>query len=272
MARATSESKRGDTVQDAYRRLRDMILEGQFHPGQRLSQADLGERLAIGRTPLREALRKLEADGLLVSNANRGVTVASTTLGSAEELYAARLLLEPPFMVAIAGELSAAELARMERHLTRMEQLINRHKDFQAAHEDYHHALVHGYGKTIGALVLELHQRIFWHQRIYMSRPRVADDFISIDRRILGALRDGDGPLAKQLLEFHIVDAAIGLVLDVEPDHRFKPLLRAARGIGITLNAPASGKLEIPVEIAWKPAGTREFAALETTNLVYRPD
>src|SRR5579871_4795611 len=89
---------RGGRVAIAYDRLRELIIGGSYFPGQRLTQTELSEALGIGRTPLREALRMLEADGYLVSVANRGVTVSAVGLGSTEELYAVRLLVEPPLI------------------------------------------------------------------------------------------------------------------------------------------------------------------------------
>ena len=88
-SRGRSPTERpGDTVGRAYTRLLELILEGTYLPGRRLSQHELSQQVGVGRTPLREALRLLEADGFVVSTANRGVAVAPAELGSAEELYA----------------------------------------------------------------------------------------------------------------------------------------------------------------------------------------
>ena len=65
-------------------RLRDLIVEGAYTPGQRLAHGRLMQSLGVGRTPLRTALSRLEGDGLVVSTPNQGVVVAPTPLSSGD--------------------------------------------------------------------------------------------------------------------------------------------------------------------------------------------
>jgi DNA-binding GntR family transcriptional regulator len=241
-----------------------MIISGSYPPGQRLTQTELTDVLGVGRTPLREALRMLEADGYLVSIANRGVTVSSIELGSTEELYAARLLLEPPLISSLAGSFTCDEIDLMEENLAGMERTATRRSDFQEQHRLFHQVAVGRYGTAIEDLVMGLYRRIVWSQRVYMTQPRVTDDFIKLDRQLLDAIRDADGALAKQLLEFHLIDAALGLVLAVEPDHHFQALPGAASGLGIGMTFPEIGN-SAPVELAWRN-GREELTGLETSN------
>jgi DNA-binding GntR family transcriptional regulator len=74
--------------------LREAIMEGRFKPGERLIERELCEMLQVSRPPLREALRKLEAEKLIVTVMHRGPIVASITEQEARELYAMRALLE----------------------------------------------------------------------------------------------------------------------------------------------------------------------------------
>ena len=257
---------RGGSVAFAYERLRELIISGAYYPGQRLTQTELSDALGVGRTPLREALRMLEADGFLVSIANRGVTVSSIELGSTEELYAVRLLLEPPLIRSLVSELTAADLEEMEASLEGMVRSATRRSDFQEEHRRFHQVAVRRYGPAIEALVMGLYRRIVWSQRVYMTQPRVTDDFVDLDRQLLEAMRAHDGTLAKQLLEFHLIDAALGLILAVEPDHQFAPLPRAAQGIGIDLRLPPPGT-SAPVELAWHD-GRPALVGLATSNAV----
>ena len=266
----TNNERRGETVTNTYVQLRELIIEGAYSPGQRLGQEELSQRLGVGRTPLREALRMLEADGLVVSNANRGVVVASAPIAAAEELYAVRLLVEPPLLATLTGRFSDEDMHAMEEHLDQMEAASLRHRDFQSAHLEFHAVAVRRYPPTVGELVMELHRRVFWHQRVYMSRPRVTEDFVSLDRAMLAALGRGDSEAAKQLLEFHLIDAALGLIVDVEPDHRFEALPGAAAGIGIDLELDEGGVLRGPASIMWRRP-CPELPELRTANLVYTP-
>lgn len=79
----------------ADRQLRDAILQGQFGPGDSLVISSLAEQMGLSATPLREALRNLAADGLVVLQSHGSARVAEVDLHEANEIYELRLLLEP---------------------------------------------------------------------------------------------------------------------------------------------------------------------------------
>src|SRR5690242_19751293 len=79
---------------DVYERLRGAILRGDFSADQEISQPQLARELGISRTPLREVLRMLQREGLVVAQANRRLQVAGTSLPDLEQIYATRLPLE----------------------------------------------------------------------------------------------------------------------------------------------------------------------------------
>lgn len=87
-------------------RLRDLIIEGDLAPGQRVSERELCERFAVSRTPLREALKVLAADGLIQLLPHRGATVARLTVADIEEMFPVMGALE-----ALAGELAADRIS-----------------------------------------------------------------------------------------------------------------------------------------------------------------
>lgn len=248
-----------------YERVRDLILDGHYPPGARLTQLELSEEHKVGRTPLREALRLLEADGLVRSEANRGISVTPVSLAHAEDLYALRLLVEPPLLKAKARSFSEAELDEMRRHITAMEDAERDVKRFQGCHLDLHLVALEHYGTTTRDTVLDLYRRIQRIQRVYMARPSVPVDVVDIDRRIIDALGDGDGDRAKQLMELHLLDWAIGLIIDVEPDHEFGILLAAAEGIGITIDIAPGTPAKPPVTVRWDHPATDDLP--QTANV-----
>lgn len=261
----------GDTVANAAVRLRELVYDGVFTPGQQLRQSDLAERLRVGRTPLREAVRMLEAEGLLVSTANRGVTVSPVELGAGEELYAIRLLLEPPLTMALIDKFTAEDLRRMRELLVDAAKVQDRHKDFQRIHRSFHDVQLEYYSPAVRTMIGQLHQRVYWHQRIYMSRPLVPDDFLHVDRLLVDAIEARDREAVQAITQLHLIDAAIGLVLDVEPDHHFDALLVAASGAGIELAAEPGGLIRRPTRITWeRPVAS--VPAITTSNVRYEPD
>lgn len=95
---------------DAYRRIRRWIVEGHLRPGERLVEQRLAEDLQLSRTPVREALRMLQSEGLVAFEPNRGARVRELTRGHIADLYELRGRLE-----AMAAELAATRATPHER-------------------------------------------------------------------------------------------------------------------------------------------------------------
>jgi len=87
----------------AYHRIRQGIVEGVYRPGERIVETRLADDLRLSRTPIREAIRMLQSEGLVLSLPNRGATVRALTAEDIGDLYEVRGRLE-----ALAGELAAA--------------------------------------------------------------------------------------------------------------------------------------------------------------------
>ena len=86
-------------------RLRDMIIEGDLLPGERVPERELCDRFQVSRTPLREALKVLASEGLLDLAPNRGARVSKLTVADVEEMFPVMGALE-----ALAGELAASRI------------------------------------------------------------------------------------------------------------------------------------------------------------------
>lgn len=86
--------KRTFMKDEVYNRLREWIITGELEPGAKLRDQDLSETLGISRTPIREALLRLENDGLVVTKANRWTLVAPIDLEEAESIYSIVWTLE----------------------------------------------------------------------------------------------------------------------------------------------------------------------------------
>jgi DNA-binding GntR family transcriptional regulator len=99
----------------AYVRIRQAIIEGRYRPGQRLIEQRIATELDLSRTPVREALRSLEAEGLVVSEANRGAMVRPVDATEVRDLYELRARLES-FAALRAGRYDSSEqLVEMDR-------------------------------------------------------------------------------------------------------------------------------------------------------------
>ena len=94
----------------AYLRIRKGILDGHFMPGKPLDQEELARQLGLSTTPVREALRRLESERLVIRRAHRDIIVAPLSTETVEEVYAIRLSLDP-----LAASLAATQASQEER-------------------------------------------------------------------------------------------------------------------------------------------------------------
>ena len=113
----------------AYEVLKHAIITGEIPAGERIVETDYADRLHISRTPLREALRKLERDGLVEYVLRRGVVVRAFTIADVEEIYTIRNALEMLTLPAIIEKATAEDIESLRTQLREMDELIEA-KDF----------------------------------------------------------------------------------------------------------------------------------------------
>jgi len=121
--------------------IRRAVLTGTLAPGQQFSIRDLANQLGVSHIPIREALRRLESQGLVILRQARSATVAALTTADMEAIYRLRYIIEPPLAAASVGSHSAEAFSELERLLE-----ATRDHDPEVswqAHYAFHEALVH---------------------------------------------------------------------------------------------------------------------------------
>ncbi len=108
----------------AYEVLKHAIITGEIPAGERIVETDYADRLHISRTPLREALRKLERDGLVEYVLRRGVIVRAFTIADVEEIYTIRNALEMLTLPAIIEKATEEDIASLRGQLREMDGLM----------------------------------------------------------------------------------------------------------------------------------------------------
>ena len=108
----------------AYEVLKHAIITGEIPAGERIVETDYAERLHISRTPLREALRKLERDGLVEYVLRRGVVVRAFTMEDVDEIYTIRNALEMLTLPAIIEKATPADIASLRARLHEMDKML----------------------------------------------------------------------------------------------------------------------------------------------------
>ena len=104
--------------------LREAIIRGEIRPGDRINEAELADKLGISRGPLREAIQRVGAEGLIEFQRNRGAFVRELSLDDVRLIYDVRQALEGAAAQRIAREASNSEIANLRRHLAKADRVI----------------------------------------------------------------------------------------------------------------------------------------------------
>lgn len=192
-------------------RLRVAIAEGVFKPGQRLIERELCERLGVSRTSLREALRQLEADGLITSIPHRGPVVTSISAEEAEQLYALRALLEGYAgrrCATIGSDDLKAKIGKAVEEFASAAAGSDR-RMLVVAKSNFYDLLLDGSGNVfVKQTLTSLHNRINMLRFTSMVQPGRLERSVQEIRNIAAAIQAGDGARAEETCRNHIERAA----------------------------------------------------------------
>src|SRR6056297_49841 len=190
-------------------RLRNLVVEDTLKPGEKVPEKNLCEAFGVSRTPLREALKVLASEGLVVLQANRGARVAQVTREELEKTFPVIAVLEE-----LAGELACRNLsnAEIETIETRHDAMIKAYlaKDRKAyfqANQDIHNALIEGARNDI----LEAHHRLL-ASRVRRARfmANLSDDrwaqAIREHEQMMEKLHNRDAEGLGRLMKMHMMN------------------------------------------------------------------
>lgn len=190
-------------------RLRDEIGKGLLEPGAPLLQTDIATRFGVSPTPVREALRILEADGIVEYSDYSGATVRTITKDEIHEYYRLRSVVEGLSTSVAVERLTDEDMG----HLDELHQSIAdattaplEFDELAALNRSLHFAIY-----SLGSYVIARHIRSLWTfvpPRITIWRdPAVAKQLLEDHAAILGAMRARDGALAGELMASHVLRA-----------------------------------------------------------------
>ncbi|MEA1652730.1 GntR family transcriptional regulator [Nitrospirillum sp. BR 11164] len=189
----------------AYEIVREHILLGTMAPGAAVQQAAVASQLGISKIPLREALGRLEQDGLVTSFPNRGYVVNTLTAEEATEVFALRLKLEPGATADGARRASPADRDRARAELLALEREQGTAGTGHVTHNRaFHMALIRPAGGITSQLMERLHILSERYVRVHLE-PQGRDDRARDEHRALfDAWIAGDAPAVETLTARHI--------------------------------------------------------------------
>ena len=204
---ATMEYQEQSLGSQIFNRIRDDILSGNYTPGEELKEATLGKQLGVSRTPVREALRQLDLEGLVEIAPNRGAKVIGISRKDVEDIYHMRARLEGLAARKAAEQIKEEELAELEEVILLSEFHVKKPESKQMVRLDgrFHEIMY----RASGSRMLEHVLTDFLHY-VKMARSHSvktehrAQESVKEHKRILEAIRQRDGDLAEQLANEHI--------------------------------------------------------------------
>lgn len=225
-----------------YHQLLEEVLEGDLRPGEILVETALGKRFGVSRTPIREALRMLEQDGIL-ERVNRGMRVRQTSPEEVLEIYGVRTILEAAAARDAAARRTESDLATLDRIMRTMTEAREAApQEMAAINRSFHRAIWQASGNRTLADLLE---RLAVHLRRYPATTYLRagrwEEALDEHRLLLAAISEGNPDSAAQVAEKHM-QAARDVRLDMIRDGVGEPRLPAfPAGAGKRAPAARSG-------------------------------
>jgi DNA-binding GntR family transcriptional regulator len=194
-------------VDHVYTALRERILSGDLPRGAKLRQASLADELGVSRTPLREALRRLSAEGLVEFLPNRGATVSELDFGDMNHAWSARVALEPGAARLAAERRDPPAIAAMRAAIDHQRRADGDKIESFEANRSFHLALAAASGNPHLTRFAEM----LWVPRIGVPiyQAQAADPagpraWAGEHERIVDAIDMGDADAAEQLTRAHV--------------------------------------------------------------------
>lgn len=226
---ASSRRKEVFSLTDrAYQQLRREILSCRLEPGSEVSEADLADRLSMSKTPVRDALGRLRAEGFVRTFPRRGYLIVPLTISDMNELFDVRSIVEAGAAELAVERITPAELDELDRLAdASYDDDLNASLDrFVAANRDFHVAIARASGNSrLIALVArqldELERFFYVGAKSRDVNPEVRTDH----HRIVDVLRSGDRAAAREIAVNHNEGTRRGLIDVIASGRRFSHLV-----------------------------------------------
>lgn len=202
-----------------FRRLREDILSGVYQEHEELREITIGEELGVSRTPVREALRQLELEGLVTIVPNKGAYVTGITCKDVADIYGIRSMLEGMCARRATEHITEKQIEELEEVLLLSEFHLRKSSKEQAEQVTeldgkFHKILYEASDSRILEHVLsDFHKYVQMARAMSVGEKNRAKKSIKEHREILEAIKKRDGDLAERLANRHILNVMENLHL-----------------------------------------------------------
>jgi DNA-binding GntR family transcriptional regulator len=193
-----------------YAHIRDDIIEGRYKNGDLLIETKLAEELDVSRTPIREALKQLELEDLVVSMPNRGVMVQGISSHDVDDIFTIRHLIEGQAAYWAAERIDQASLSRLTEIIELMEMYTRKNDATNLARLDteFHDVIFSACdSRVLRHILAQLHQNTRQVRRTSLTTPERPGYSLNEHRKIFEAIEQHKPDEAKTAMEAHVVNA-----------------------------------------------------------------
>ena len=202
-----------------FKTLREAILKGNLAPGERLMEIQLANQLGVSRTPIREAIRKLELEGLVIMIPRRGAEVARITEKDLKDVLEVRTSLEELAISLACERISDVSVEALKEALKNFEAAINGGDVTKIAESDVaFHDII--FAATDTARLIQIVNNL--REQMYRYRLEYLKDYTTHDRlykeheEIVAAIADRDKALARKLIVEHIYHQELTVIKNIQ--------------------------------------------------------
>ena len=190
-----------------YEELRNLILTGKIKPGTRMMEIELAEDMGVSRTPIREAIRKLEKEGLVVIEPRKGAYASEVSVKDMEDILEVRANLEGLAAYLAAERMTESEKKALEEIKDKFRQAVieGNMAEMIANDTKFHHMIVESSRNNhLIHMVEQLQELVLRFRYIYYKDFKRAEDMIPEHKRIYDEIANGNGANARYEAFNHI--------------------------------------------------------------------
>ncbi len=193
-----------------FHQIRNDILSGKYKEKEELKEVAIGEELGVSRTPVREAFRQLELEGLIQIIPNKGAYVTGITVDDVHDIYAIRSRLEGLAARWACEHISEEQLEEMEEiiWLSKFHAQKEHHEQLAKLDNQFHDVLYRAcHSKLLEHQLRDLHQYVIRIRRMTLSNKRRGEASNMEHEKLLEAIRSNNPDLAEQVACQHMINA-----------------------------------------------------------------
>lgn len=209
-----AEFKTVSLADQVFEKLENDIIVGVYPRGEVLTELKLVEQLGVSRTPIREALRRLEQERL-IKDSGKGSVVLGITLEDLEDIMNIRQHVEG-LAAYYAAQNASEESKNTLKHISELQDFYFEKRDIdslQKMDDQFHDALYEMSQRTVlHDTLLPLHRKTMRYRKAAIKNEQRLENSVNEHREIIKAITDGNGKLAQKLMSKHIENAKVHMI------------------------------------------------------------